>query len=64
MKFTNKRLLALFMALVMCVGVLSVIILPAQAETVEYVYAGSYIKNWGVRGTVATFMSPNAEKFY
>ena len=36
-----------------------------SASDVEYQYhEGKYISNWGARGEVATFLSPNAEKFY
>ncbi|MBE5888376.1 MAG: hypothetical protein E7283_06005 [Lachnospiraceae bacterium] len=36
-----------------------------SASDVKYQYhEGKYISNWGARGEVATFLSPNAEKFY
>ena len=36
-----------------------------SASDVEYQYhEGKYISNWGARGEVSTFLSPNAEKFY
>ncbi len=35
-----------------------------SADDVEYVTSGQYIYNWGARGETATFLSPNAEKFY
>lgn len=35
-----------------------------SASDVKYQYHGDYISNWGARGEVATFLSPNAEKFY
>ena len=61
-----KRGLALLMVLVMCLSFLPAlhINVNAASNTVDYVYNGKYIYNWGKRGTVATFLSPNAEKFY
>ena len=59
-----KRISAFILVLVLCVSAISVIDMHADAATVEYVYSGKYIYNWGTRGTVAAFMSPNAEKFY
>ena len=35
-----------------------------SANDVEYVKSGNYIYNWGYRGETATFLSPNAQKFY
>lgn len=59
-----KRSAALVIALIFCIGVFNYTAVQTQAATVDYVYAGKYIKNWGVREEVATFLSPNAEKFY
>lgn len=62
-----NRSLAVLMALVMCASMFFGLSFPAQATTVEYKYStdgNSYIYNWGVRGTVAEFLSPNAETFY
>jgi len=64
MKKFAKRGISLLMALAMCLSILCGIDLTADAVTVDYVYAGDYIKNWGVRGTTATFLSQNAEAFY
>ena len=52
------------MALVLCLSLLPLGGIQAQAATVNYVYNGQYLYNWGSRGTVATFMSPNALAFY
>ena len=66
MKQTCKRSLALLMALVLCLSLLPVLHLDADAAEFEYVYdsTGKYIYNWGTRGETATTLSPNAEKFY
>ena len=64
MKQTMKRSLALLMALVMCLTFLPVLFLGTSAAEVDYQYSGKYIYNWGTREEVATFLSPNAEKFY
>jgi len=68
MKQTMKRGLAFLMALIMCLSLLPVLHLTAEAAGVDYQYGtGSYshvIKNWGTRGTTADFLSPKAEAFY
>ena len=64
MKNIAKRSLSVILSLVLCFGFVFGINMPAQAATVNYVYSGSYIYNWGTRGEVATFLSPNAEDFY
>lgn len=64
MKTMTKRLFALFMVLALCLSFVPAVEFSAQAATVDYVYAGNYIKNWGTRGTTATFLSQNAEAFY
>ena len=64
MRRKNTRVLSLFLMLALLIGLLSGISLPAEAATVDYVYSGKYIYNWGHRGTTATFLSPNAEAFY
>ncbi|MBR0446901.1 MAG: endonuclease [Clostridia bacterium] len=67
MKATQKRVWSILLALMMLVSILgSVIVLPVQAATVDYVYSdvGNYIYNWGQREELATFLSPNAVKFY
>ena len=58
------RGLALLMVLVMCLAFLPSLFLGTSAAEFSYVYDGKYIYNWGTRGTVATFLSPNAEDFY
>ena len=63
----KKRGLALLLALVMLVSILPTFSITSSAagtSDVNYVYDGKYIYNWGTRGEVATFLSPNAEKFY
>ena len=64
MKHLLKRLLPMVLVLTVCVGMLSSLSFSASAATVNYVYSGKYIYNWGTRGTLATFLSPNAEDFY
>ncbi|MBQ8740700.1 MAG: endonuclease [Clostridia bacterium] len=67
MKNVMKRSFAVLMTLVMCASVLfgmNLSVFAADTNTVNYVYDGSYIYNWGTRGTNATFLSPNAETFY
>ena len=62
---TMKRSLAMLLALVMLVAFVPVLLLNTSAEQVNYVYSNQgYIYNWGSRGTLATFLSPNAEAFY
>ena len=66
----NKRILSFVLVLALCIGLLSGISFNASAATVNYVTGNpsskyqNVIKNWGTRGTTATFLSPNAEKFY
>ena len=67
MKITIKKSFAVIMALVMCVSVLFGMNLSVFAEDtnpVTYVKDGSYVYNWGERGTTATFLSPMASTFY
>lgn len=64
MRTMTKRIFAFMTVLALCLSFLPAVEISAQAATVDYVYAGTYIKNWGVRGTTATFLSPNAEAFY
>ena len=64
MKLMAKRSLAWLMTLAMCVTLFCAVWTPAQAATVDYVYSGNYVYNWGTRGTVATFMTPMAESWY
>jgi hypothetical protein len=42
----------------------SLIVVPVQAASVNYVYSGNYVYNWGERDELATFLSPMAEDFY
>ena len=63
MKISAKRLLAFVLTLAICLSLLPADF-TAQAATVNYVYAGNMIKNWGTREETATFLSPNAESFY
>lgn len=71
MKVMMKKSLAVLMSFVMIVSVLfglsfasQVTASAADGNTVNYVYDGSYVYNWGERGTEATFLSPMAEAFY
>lgn len=69
MKNSVRRAFSLLVALALLVSLLPGVTIIADAATVDYVTgtAGSYsnvIKNWGSRGTTATFLSPNAELFY
>lgn len=65
MKQHTNRVLSLLLSLTMLASLISGLsLLPVQADTVNYVYSGSYVYNWGVRETVATFLSPMAEEFY
>ena len=63
----KKRGLALLLVVIMIVSILPTFGFTSKAagtSDVDYVYSGKYIYNWGTRGEVATFLSPNAEKFY
>lgn len=66
MKITMKKSLAVILSLVMCVSMLFGINFSVFAadNTVNYVYSGDYVYNWGQRGTTATFLSPMALEFY
>ena len=65
MKLLNKRSLAWVASLMMLISVFaSVVVLPTEAATVDYVYSGNYVYNWGAREEVATFLSPMAEDWY
>lgn len=59
-----KRSVALMAVLLICLSLLPCIAIETRAATVDYVYSGNYIYNWGVREEVATFLSPNAIQFY
>ena len=64
LKSSLAMLLVLVMTFAMCVAFVPALGVDASAATVDYVYNGKYIYNWGTRGEVATFLSPNAETFY
>ena len=72
MKHLAKRSMSFLLALVLCLSLLSGVCFHASAATVEYRYGSTsefsqcsnVIYNWGKRGELATFLSPNAEKFY
>jgi len=64
MKTTFRRGLSLLLTLLLCLQVFSGIPMDVQAATVDYVYSGNYILNWGTREEDATFLSPKAEAFY
>ena len=56
MKHTVKRGFSMLLALILCLNLVSVLSLTADAA--------DYIPNWGSRGTVATYLSQNAQNFY
>ena len=72
MVFRNKRALSLVLVIALFVGLVSGFAFRVDAATVDYVTGtptkvsgySNIIKNWGTRGTEATFLSPNAIKFY
>ncbi len=67
MKITIKKSFAVVMAFVMCVSVLfgmNLSAFAADTNTVDYVYSGKYVYNWGTREEEATFLSPMALEFY
>lgn len=65
MKKFTKRSLAWLASLMLFVSLFAtVLVLPVQAATVDYVYSGNYVYNWGQRDELATFLSPMAEDFY
>ena len=65
MKTFTKRSLAWLASLMLFVSIfVGVIVLPVEAATVDYVYSGNYVYNWGQRDELATFLSPMAEDFY
>ena len=61
---SSKRIVATALVAALFISLLSGLSFAVQGATVDYVYSGSYIKNWGTRGTAATFLSPKAEEFY
>lgn len=65
MKNMTMRSLAWLTSLMLVVSIFAgVIVLPVEAATVNYVYSGNYVYNWGTREELATFLSPMAEDFY
>ena len=65
MKVFTKRSLAWLASLMLWVSLFAgCIVLPAEAATVDYVYSGNYVYNWGERDELATFLSPMAEDWY
>ena len=60
----KKRIPALLLVLATCLTFIPSACISAAAAEVSYQYDGKYIYNWGTRGEVATFLSPNAEEFY
>lgn len=65
MKKITKRSISIVLSFILCFSVIFGANLSASAATVDYVYAeGKFIKNWGTREELATFLSPNAEEFY
>ena len=64
MKQVTKRCLSLVMAIMLVFSLLSGLN-TVSAASVQYVYGSdNVIKNWGARGTTATFLSPRATEFY
>ena len=64
MKTLAKRSISITLSIMLCISLLLSVSITTSAATVDYVYSGDYIKNWGTREEVATFLSPNAEAFY
>ena len=60
----TKRGLALLLVLATLVCMIATVGVNASAADFSYEYSGKYIYNWGERGEVATFLSPNAKSFY
>ena len=60
----TKRSLSLLLVLATLVCMIATVGINASAADFSYQYSGKYIYNWGERGEVATFLSPNAESFY
>ncbi len=70
MRVFNKRTLSFVLVIALCISLLSGLAFNASAATVNYVTGNpsskykNVIKNWGLRGETATFLSPNAISFY
>ena len=61
----GKRYISILLILAICIGFLSGVTLHVEAASVDYVITNDgYIYNWGVRGELATFLSPKAEEYY
>ena len=60
----TKRSLSLLLVLATLVCMIATVGVNASAADFSCVYNGKYIYNWGERGEVATFLSPNAKSFY
>lgn len=59
----------MLLAVALCLSLLSGLVFTGNAATVDYVTGNAtgfnnVIKNWGERGTTATYLSQNAEDFY
>ena len=65
-KFVKSSLawVLVFVLLVPVISAFGMFGMSVSAADVSYVYNGKYIYNWGTRGELATFLSPNAEDFY
>ena len=59
-----KSTLSLVLILATLISCIVAVGISTSAADVNYKYSGDYIYNWGTRGETATFLSPNAEKFY
>ena len=65
MKKFTKRSLAWLASLMLFISLFAgAMVMPVQAATVDYVYSGNYVYNWGQREELATFLSPMAQEFY
>ena len=67
MKQQMKRSIAMLLSLLLVLSLFAGI--STEAATVNYQYGSTetysnVIKNWGTRGELATFLSPNAEDYY
>ena len=69
MKHLTRRTLSILLVMALCVSLLSGLVFAQNTNQVNYVTGNAtgfnnVIKNWGQRGTTATFLSPNAVAFY
>ena len=60
----KRRGLALVLVMASLISCFCIFSFNTGAADFSYTYDGKYIYNWGERGETATFLSPNAEKFY